>query len=160
MNNPFKSPCIFYLLPFVLICQIFSKLGMRIIGQSGLLSMNNLCSLRKQQLLFSRKKKSLQPFSKNLKDSHCLKLSRNHVGIQFFSKLSWQQHEYSLFHDFFYSCAIFQKSQKQYWALCTNFNCNNSLEGKSSMNPTQFLDIGPSRRWKNGLILASRMYDS
>ena len=121
------------------------------------LSMNNLCSLRKQQLLFSRKK-SLQPLSKNLKDSHCLKLSRNHVGIQFFSKLSWQQHEYSLFHDFFYSCAIFQKSQKQYWALCTNFNCNNSLEGKSSMNPTQFLDIGPSRRTKNGLILASRRY--
>ena len=27
---------------------------------------------------------------------------------------------------FLFMSAIFQESQKQYWALCTNFNCNNS----------------------------------
>ena len=78
-------------------------------------------------------------------------------------KESWQlaaQHHTNIrcFTIFLFMGTIFQESQKQYWALCTNFNCNNSLEGKSAMNPTQFLDIGPSRREKNGLILASRRF--
>ena len=88
---------------------------------------------------------------------------RIHVGIQSFKK-SWQlaaQHHTNIrcFTIFLFMGTIFQESQKQYWALCTNFNCNNSLEGKSAMNPTQFLDIGPSRREKNGLILASRRFE-
>ena len=79
-------------------------------------------------------------------------------------KKSWQlaaQHHTNIrcFTIFLFMGTIFQESQKQYWALCTNFNCNNSLEGKSAMNPTQFLDIGPSRREKNGLILASRRFE-